>query len=103
MGDAGPPPGVEWDDEKAASNVAKHGVTFEEAAVALTHPQAYTSPEPRQVQGERRELTFAPRRDGLLIAVAHTRRGQNVRIISARRAKRRERRRYVDATGTPAR
>ena len=30
----------------------KHGVTFEEAAVALTHPKAYTNPEPRRVGGE---------------------------------------------------
>ncbi|HEX2324474.1 MAG TPA: hypothetical protein VHQ00_03690 [Chloroflexota bacterium] len=39
MGHPGPPDGVEGDDEQAASNAEKHGVTFEEAAVALTHPK----------------------------------------------------------------
>lgn len=57
-----------------------------------------------QIMGDEvRELTFAPGADGRLLAVAHTRRGNNVRLISARRANRRERRRYAEATGTPAR
>ena len=46
---------------------------------------------------------FAPGRGGRLIAVVHTMRETTVRIISARRANRRERRRYVATTGTPAR
>ena len=103
MLDAGPPTGAEWDARKAASNARKHGVTFEEAVTALTHPQAYTKPEPRQIGSEVRGLTFAPGADGRLLAVVYTHRGENVRIISARRANRRERRRYVEATGTPAR
>jgi uncharacterized protein len=103
MGRPGPPTGVEWDDEKAASNAEKHGVTFEEAAVALTHPTTYTNPEPRRVGDELRELTFAPGAGGRLLAVVYTHRGETLRIISARRANRRERRRYVAATGEPAR
>ena len=103
MRDAGPPPGAEWDPRKAASNARKHGVTFREAAAALTHPKAYTNPEPQNVEGERRELTFAPGADGRLLAVVYTRRRSNVRIISARLASRRERRRYVAATGEPTR
>ncbi|MDQ3701604.1 MAG: BrnT family toxin [Chloroflexota bacterium] len=104
MGDAvSPPKGVEWDPRKADSNARNHGVTFQEAAVALTHQQAYTKPTPQIKGGEVRELTFAPGADDRLLAVAHTRRGNNVRIISARRASRRERSRYAEATGTPAR
>ncbi len=102
MRDLGPPPGAEWDARQAVDNARKHGVTFQEAAVALTHPQAYTKPDPRQVEDEVRELTFAPGEDGQLLAVVHTRRGNKARIISARRANRRERRRYAEATGTPA-
>jgi uncharacterized protein len=105
MGDTGqgPPPGYEWDAAKAASNAEKHQVTFEEAAVALTHPLAYTKPEPRPTVGELRELTLTPGADGRLLAVVHTQREGNVRLISARPANRRERRRYVEATGAPAR
>lgn len=103
MRDVGHPTGAEWDARKAASNVRKHAVTFEEAVAALTHPQAYTKPNPRQVRGEVRELTFAPGADGRLLAVVYTQRDDNVRIISARRANRRERKRYAEATGTPAR
>ena len=103
MGHPGPPAGFEWDDEKAASNAAKHGVTFVDGAAALSRPQAYTNPEPRRVGGELRDVTFAPGEDGRLLAVVHTRRGDNVRIISVRRADRQERRRYVAATGGPTR
>jgi uncharacterized DUF497 family protein len=98
-----PPEGVEWDPRKAAENAGKHGVTFREAAVALTHPRAYTNPEPRVTGGEVRELTFTPGADGRLLAVVYTQRGENVRIISARQANRRERRRYAEATGSAAR
>jgi uncharacterized DUF497 family protein len=103
VGDSGPSPGFEWDTRKAASNVRKHGVTFEEASVALRHPQAYTIPGGRIVEGELRAVTFAPRADGRLLAVVYTERGDNLRIISARRADRGERRRYAAATGEPAR
>jgi uncharacterized DUF497 family protein len=98
-----PPNRAEWDPRKAASNAQKHGVTFEAAAGALMHPQAYTKPEPRLVDGEPRALTFAPGADDRLLAVVHTRRGDTIRIISARRANRRERRRYAEATSSPAR
>jgi uncharacterized DUF497 family protein len=98
-----PPEGVEWDPRKAASNARKHGMTFREAAGALAHPQAYTKPDPRRTRGELRRVTFAPGADGRLLAVVYTHRGGNLRIISARRANRRERRRYAEATGRPAR
>ena len=98
-----PPAGVAWDPRNAASNAEKHQVTFREAAVVLTHPRAYTNPDPQRVRGEARELTFAPGPDGRLLAVVYTLRGNNVRNISARRANPRERRRYAEATGSPAR
>jgi uncharacterized DUF497 family protein len=55
------------------------------------------------VGDELRELTFAPGAGGRLLAVVYTHRGETLRSISARRANRRERRRYGEATGIAAR
>jgi uncharacterized DUF497 family protein len=90
----------EWDPEKAASNVRKHGVTFEEASRVFSDPCAasryddeHSSPE------EERWVTLGTSRRDLLVVV-HTfvehMRTVTVRIISARHATRNERRSYED-------
>jgi uncharacterized DUF497 family protein len=99
MPDEVPPAGFEWDAAKAAGNRRKHGVTFDQAAVALAHPRALTGPDAAHSAAEPRELTFAPGPTGRLLAIAHTRRGAQVRLISARRANAREERRYERAIG----
>jgi uncharacterized DUF497 family protein len=48
----------EWDSDKAAENVAKHGVTFEEAASIFSDPLAITFPDPDHSVDEERALTF---------------------------------------------
>jgi hypothetical protein len=48
----------EWDDAKAQSNLAKHGVSFEEAASVFGDPLALTFPDPDHSIGEKRWLTF---------------------------------------------
>ena len=60
------PLGFEWDENKARSNLAKHGVGFEESHA------------------------------GKLLVVVHTERGDHIRVVSARRASRRERRNYEE-------
>jgi uncharacterized DUF497 family protein len=100
--DDAPPPGFEWDPHKAASNRAKHRVTFDQAAAALAHPRALTGPDAAHSVDEPRELTFVPGPRDRLLAIAHTRRGANVRIISARWANEREERRYERAIGGAA-
>lgn len=100
MSDDAPPPGFEWDPAKAASNRTKHTVTFDEAADALAHPRARSGPDVEHSTTEMRVLTFAPNREGRLLAVVHTRRGANARIISARRAGKRERQDYAQASTT---
>lgn len=82
----------EWGEDKAAANLAKHGVSFEEAATVFGDPLAITFADPDHSQGEARLLTFgvSSLRKRLLV-VAHTERGRKVRIISARRATKRER------------
>jgi uncharacterized DUF497 family protein len=84
----------EWDTNKAAKNIAKHGVSFEEAATIFGDPLAVTYYDPDHSEDEDRFLTFGYSRDGVLMVVSHTDRGELTRIISARRATRRERKIY---------
>lgn len=81
----------EWDPQKAAENLAKHGVSFEEAASVFNDPLAYTFADPDHSVGEERLLTFGYSGAGRLLAVISTERGNALRIVSARKATRHER------------
>ncbi len=83
---------LEWDPNKAARNVSKHGITFEEGATVFGDPLAITFMDPDHSEVEDRFLTFGRSLEGRLIVVSHTDRGRSVRVISARLATRRERR-----------
>ncbi|XGV94599.1 MAG: BrnT family toxin [Leptolyngbya sp. BL-A-14] len=84
----------EWNPDKAASNAKKHGVTFEEAATVFNDLLSVTFPDPDHSVGENRYVMIGLSRFGQLLIVAHTDRGEKVRIISARQANRQERRFY---------
>ena len=86
----------EWDPKKASLNVRDHRVTFEEASTAFGDFLAATFPDPDHSVGEIRLLTFGMSDQGRLLIVSHTERGGVVRIISARRALRAERRIYEE-------
>lgn len=86
-----------WDPEKAASNLRRHGVSFEEAATAFGDPHSITIPDPDHSRSESRSILLGTSRQGLLVIVSHTERGETIRIISARRATRIERRTYEEA------
>jgi uncharacterized DUF497 family protein len=84
------PIGFEWDNNKAASNIRDHaGVTFEQAATAFSDPFAVEWLDKRQDYGEERSVLLGMT-GGQLLYVAYTERGDNIRIISARRATRHE-------------
>lgn len=85
-----------WDSVKAASNLRKHGVSFEEAATALADDYAMTGADPDHSIGESRLVTFGMSSEGRLLVVSHTERGDALRIISARCATKRERRIYEE-------
>lgn len=85
----------EWDPEKARRNLAKHGVSFAEAVVALTDPLASTIPDPDAL-AERRFVTLGEDDRGRLLVVIWAWRNRRIRLISARRATRHERRRYEE-------
>lgn len=83
-----------WNIEKARGNLRKHGVAFAEALTALEDPLALTIPD--RARGEERFVTIGLAADGALLVVAWTSRGTGGRILSARRATRRERRNYEE-------
>jgi hypothetical protein len=81
----------EWDRRKAAANLEKHGVAFEEASTVFLDPLAATFPDPDHSVQEHRYLTFGRSTRGRVLVVAHLEVAEgHVRIISARRATRRE-------------
>jgi uncharacterized protein len=86
----------EWDSRKARSNLAKHGVGFEEASTIFGDPLSLTILDPEHSLAEKRFITMGRAFNGKLLVVVHTDRGDNIRIISARRASRRERTFYEE-------
>jgi hypothetical protein len=85
---------LEWDPEKAASNFTKHGAEFHEAGTVVDDPLSTTFPDPDHSLDEQRYLTIGSSLSGRILVVAHTDRGEAVRLISARAATPTERRFY---------
>lgn len=88
----------EWDAGKAATNLRKHGVSFDEAATVFAEPDALDGPDLAHSAQEARSLRLGRSLTGRVLIVAYTLRrsgnGEAVRIISARRASRKERAAY---------
>lgn len=84
----------EWDPEKAAANLVKHGVSFEEASSVFGDPLATTAADPEHSVDEERLLTTGMSSQRRAVIVWHADRGEGVRIIGAREATPRERRTY---------
>jgi len=91
------PLSFEWDERKAKPNLAKHGVSFEEASTVFGDPLSLTIPDPAHSQGEDRSIVLGQSHERELLVVVHTERGDHIRIISARRASRRERKSYEES------
>jgi uncharacterized DUF497 family protein len=90
------PLSFEWDEKKARSNANKHGVTFDEASTVFGDARSLTIPDPMHSEVEERFVTMGSSHRGKLVVVVHTERGDNIRIISARAANRREREAYEE-------
>jgi hypothetical protein len=88
----------EWDPEKAKRNYKKHKVSFEEAVTVFYDPLSATFDDPDHSVGERRLITVGFSSHDLLLVVSHSERGEAVRIISARRATPKERKRHENQT-----
>ena len=87
---------IEWDPRKAKSNLKKHGVSFEEASTALSDPMATTGADPDHSITEDRYVTFGISEKGRLVVVSHTEKDEIIRIISARKVSKGERKLYEE-------
>jgi len=88
----------EWDPQKAAKNIAKHGVSFQEAESVFGDALGRIATDPRHSIDEERYVLLGVSRRRRLLAVMFTDRGEAIRLISARRATPRERRDYEQGT-----
>lgn len=86
----------EWDQGKATGNLRKHGVSFEEAATVFGDSLSITIGDPSHSVDEERFITVGLSEAGRVVVVAHADRGDTLRIISARKATRHERRCYEE-------
>jgi uncharacterized DUF497 family protein len=88
----------EWDSRKARSNLAKHGVSFELAMTVFDDPYGLVAiDDTHSTPVEEREWRIGKSDEGMLVVVFTKRdQGRIYRLISARRANRRERQRYED-------
>ena len=84
----------EWDPEKAKRNYKKHKVSFEEAVTVFYDSLSVTFDDPDHSVDERRFITVGFSSHDRLLVISHLERGEAVRIISARRATPRERKRH---------
>ncbi|MEI6207999.1 MAG: BrnT family toxin [Desulfuromonadales bacterium] len=86
----------EWDKRKAAANLRKHAVTFDEAATIFKDTFAATIVDPDYFESEDRFITVGISRMLRLLVVVHTDQGNMCRIISARLSTAQERKRYEE-------
>ena len=86
----------EWDPAKEARNIKKHNVSFKEAVTILGNPLSITIHDPDHSEDEDRYLTVGCSSKGGFLIVAHTERGDNIRIINARKLTKSEKKSYEE-------
>jgi len=89
----------EWNAAKAKANAHKPGVSFEEASTVFLDPLAWTFSDPDHSAAEAREITIGYTVRHRVVFVAHCQRGGRTRLISARKATRKERKQYEEGIG----
>ena len=85
-----------WNPAKAAANLRKHGVSFPEATTAFADPNSQTISDPDHSSAEERLILLGISTRARFLIVAHTERGDVIRLISARKATRKERTTYEE-------
>lgn len=86
----------EWNEEKAASNLSKHGVSFDEAKTIFDDPLYVDFYDPDHSYEEHRYIMIGKSQQGRLLLVSYTERGNAIRLISARAVTRTEREAYEE-------
>ena len=84
----------EWDDDKAASNLKKHKVSFDEGATVFNDPLVANIPDPDHSEDEERFIAIGISVGGSLLVVVFTMRNERMRIITCRKATKTERKTY---------
>ena len=87
----------EWNLKKAALNLSKHGVSFEEALTVFADPLAKIFDDESHSLGEQREIIIGHSVNQKLLLVCFTAEGESIRIFSAREATKRERKDYEES------
>ena len=85
----------EWDPKKARLNIKTHGISFDVASTAFRDPLSRTIDDQLHSEDEKRFVLMGQSIRGRLLVVAHTERGDRIRIISARLASNKERSKQV--------
>jgi len=85
----------EWDAEKNAFNIKKHGISFEEAK-CIFDGLVFTAQDTREEYGEARFISVGSMGGAVVFVVVHTLRDGRIRLISARKASHKERKTYHD-------
>ena len=86
----------EWDENKAESNWLKHNITFEEAVTVFADPYLLFTEDSQHSEQEERQWAMGEAENGLMLVIVFTMRGEQIRIISARKATKTERKRYEE-------
>ena len=86
----------DWDENKAAANLSRHGVSFDEAKSVFDDPVFVDFYDPDHSYDEHRYIIIGESRRGRLLIVSYTERENAIRLISAREAARREREAYEE-------
>jgi len=86
------------DRQKASSNLAKHGVSFEDAAIVFADPLARIFDDPNHSDQEQREIIIGHSAEQKLLMITMS--ATSIRILSARKATKRERRDYEENVGS---
>ena len=84
----------EWDPDKASANLSKHKISFETCLSVFVDPLRIETDSSQLEHGEIRQKTIGRSKSGMIVVVVSTDRASVTRIISARRASRREREAY---------
>jgi uncharacterized protein len=88
----------DWDERKAAENYRKHKVSFEEAVTVFSDPFSVIINDPDHSRGEQRYVDIGASEEGHILVVSYADRGGRIRLISCRKATRKERRQYEEGT-----
>ena len=86
----------EWDPNKAKENLEIHGVSFDEASTAFRDTLSLAIYDPLHSEEEDRFVLIGNSHKDRLLVVVHTERGDNIRLISARKASKKERKQYEE-------